>query len=118
MFGTCAGNSSWGYLVFFIGIRYPVFENRPAEVVTEYLKKSRFDFTGKKAFVFITSGGSPAKSLWHLSQAVAGTGASLMGGIQLRGVSSFPTLFGLFPDRPNGRRGIPAEQKAGPGRSS
>jgi len=85
-----------------IGIGSPVFENRPAEVVTEYLKESRFDFTGKKAFVFITSGGSPAKSLWHLSKAVAGTGASVMGGIQLRGVSSFPTLFGLFPDRPNG----------------
>lgn len=85
-----------------IGIGSPVFENRPAEVVTEYLKESRFDFTGKKAFVFITSGGSPAKSLWHLSKAVAGTGVSVMGGIQLRGVSSFPTLFGLFPDRPNG----------------
>lgn len=84
-----------------IGIGSPVFENRPAEVVTEYLQKNRFDFAGKKAFVFITSGGSPAKSLWHLSKAVAGTGAMVLGGIQLRGVSSFPTLFGLFPGRPN-----------------
>ncbi len=84
-----------------IGIGSPVFENRPAEVVTDYLQESGFDFAGKKAFVFITSGGSPAKSLWHLSQAIARTGATVMGGIQLRGASSFPTLFGLFPDRPD-----------------
>ncbi len=84
-----------------IGIGCPVFENRPAEVVPKFLKDSGFDFTGKKAFVFITSGGSPAKSLWHLSQAVAQTGAIVIWGIQLRGVSSFPTLFGLFPDRPD-----------------
>jgi len=84
-----------------IGIGCPVFENRPAEVVPHYLADSGFDFAGKKAFIFITSGGSPAKSLWHLSQAVTKTGASVIGGIQLRGCSSFPTLFGLFPKRPN-----------------
>jgi ferredoxin/flavodoxin len=84
-----------------IGIGCPVFENRPAEVVPKYLADSGFDLTGKKAFVFITSGGSPAKSLWHLSQAVTKTGASVLGGIQLRGCSSFPTLFGLFSRRPN-----------------
>ena len=84
-----------------LGIGCPVFENRPAEVVPKYFAENGFDFTGKQAFVFITSGGSPAKSLWHLSQAVAKTGASVIGGIQLRGTSSFPTLFGLFPGRPN-----------------
>jgi ferredoxin len=84
-----------------IGIGCPVFENRPAEVIPDYLADSGFDFTGKKAFVFITSGGAPAKSLWHLSQAVTKTGASVIGGIQARGCSSFPTLFGLFPKRPN-----------------
>ena len=84
-----------------IGIGCPVFENRPAEVVPMYFTDRGFNFTGKHAFVFITSGGSPAKSLWHLSQAVAQTGASVIGGIQLRGTSSFPTLFGLFPGRPN-----------------
>lgn len=84
-----------------IGIGCPVFESRPAEVVPKYFTDSGFNFTGKHAFVFITSGGSPAKSLWHLSQAVAQTGASVIGGIQLRGTSSFPTLFGLFPGRPN-----------------
>jgi ferredoxin/flavodoxin len=84
-----------------IGIGCPVFENRPAEVVPDYLTESKFDFAGKKAFVFITSGGSPARSLWHLSQAVTKTGASVIGGLQLRGRSSFPTLFGLFPGRPN-----------------
>jgi len=84
-----------------IGIGCPVFENRPVEAVTQWLADCGFDFTGKKAFVFITSGGSPAKSLWHLSQAVTKTGASVIGGIQLRGCSSFPTLFGLFPGRPD-----------------
>lgn len=84
-----------------IGIGCPVFENRPAEVIPEFLKNSGFEFIGKKAFVFITSGGSPAKSLWHLSQAMAQTGASVIGGIQIRGTSCFPTLFGLFPGRPD-----------------
>jgi flavodoxin/Fe-S-cluster-containing hydrogenase component 2 len=84
-----------------IGIGGPVFENRPAEVMPGFLKTGGFDFKGKKAFVFITSGGSPAKSLWHLAQAVTETGATVLGGIQLRGASTFPTLFGLFPGRPN-----------------
>ncbi len=84
-----------------IGIGCPVFENRPAEVVPQYLADSGFDLTGKKAFVFITSGGTPAKSLWHLAQAVSKAGASVLGGIQFRGCSYFPTLFGLFPKRPN-----------------
>lgn len=84
-----------------IGIGCPVFENRPAEVMSDFLKKSGFDFMGKKAFVFITSGGSPARSLWHLAQTLSKNGATVIGGIQLRGVATFPTLFGLFPDRPN-----------------
>lgn len=84
-----------------IGIGCPVFENRPAEVMPEFLKNSGVDFTGKKAFVFITSGGSPAKSLWHLAQTVSQTGATVIGGIQLRGVCTFPTLFDIYPGRPN-----------------
>lgn len=93
-----------------IGIGCPVFENRPAEVVPKYLAESGVNWAGKKAFVFITSGGSPAKSLWHLAQAVEKTGASVLGGIQIRGQSSFPTLFGLFPERPNGGELETAEQ--------
>ena len=84
-----------------IGIGCPVFENRPAEVMPDFLQDSGFDFGGKKAFVFITSGGSPAKSLWHLAKAVRGTGAKVIGGIQLRGTCTYPTLFGIYPDRPN-----------------
>jgi ferredoxin/flavodoxin len=84
-----------------IGIGCPIFENRPVEVMSDYLAQRGFDFTGKKAFVFITSGGSPAKSLWHLSRTVNQTGATVIGGIQLRGSTTFPTLFGLFPGRPN-----------------
>ncbi len=84
-----------------IGIGCPVFENRPAEVVPAFLKDSGLNLIGKKAFVFITSGGSPAKSLWHLAQFVTKAGATIIGGVQIRGVGTFPTLFGLFPDRPN-----------------
>lgn len=84
-----------------IGVGCPVFENHPVCVVPDFLASSKFNFTGKKAFVFITSGGSPAKSLWSLYQALAKTGAEVIGGIQVRGRSSCPTLFGLFPDRPN-----------------
>ena len=93
-----------------IGIGSPVFENRPAEIVTKYLDDGGFDFTGKKAFVFITSGGSPAKSLWHLAQAVNRTGAAVVCGLQCRGRSSFPTLFGLFPERPEINELATAEQ--------
>lgn len=84
-----------------IGIGCPVFENRPSEVMPEFLQDNGFDFRGKKAFVFITSGGSPAKSLWHLAKAVKQTGAKVVGGIQLRGTCTYPTLFGIYPDRPN-----------------
>jgi ferredoxin len=84
-----------------IGIGCPCFENRPAECVLEFLKNGGFDFTGKKAFVFITSGGSPARSLWRLAQAVAQTGATVIGGVQLRGAVTVPTKFGEFTDRPN-----------------
>lgn len=84
-----------------IGIGCPVFENRPAEVVPDFLENCGDNLTGKKAFVFITSGGSPAKSLWHLAQSVGRTGAAVIGGIQLRGTSTFPTIFGVYPGRPN-----------------
>lgn len=84
-----------------IGIGSPVFENRPAEVVPEFLENSGLDLKGKKAFVFITSGGSPAKSLWYLAQSVSRTGATVIGGIQFRGACTFPTIFGLYPGRPN-----------------
>ncbi len=93
-----------------IGIGSPVFENRPAEVVPEFLKKGGFDFTGKKAFVFITSGGSPAKSLWHLARVVRQTGADVIGGIQLRGTCTYPTLFGIYPNRPNEPELLSAEK--------
>lgn len=84
-----------------IGIGCPCFENRPAECVPSFLRDSRFDFSKKSAFVFITSGGSPAKTLWHLAQTVAKTGASVIGGIQLRGAVTVPTKFGDFLGRPD-----------------
>jgi Fe-S-cluster-containing hydrogenase component 2/flavodoxin len=84
-----------------VGIGCPVFENRPAEVVMDFLATAELDLTGKQAFVFITSGGSPARSLWHLGEAVRARGAELLGGVQVRGTSTYPTLAGLFPGRPN-----------------
>ncbi len=84
-----------------IGIGSPCYESRPAEIVPEFLKNRRFDFKGKKAFVFITSSTSPGKSLWRLSRVVAITGAQVIGGIQITGVSTAPTMFGLTPNRPN-----------------
>ncbi len=84
-----------------VGVGCPVFENRPAEVIPEFLTTAGIDLTGKKAFVFITSGGSPARSLWHLAEAVRQRGATIVGGIQVRGASAFPTLSGLFPGRPD-----------------
>ncbi|MBU1343031.1 MAG: EFR1 family ferrodoxin [Proteobacteria bacterium] len=86
-----------------IGIGCPVFENLPAECVLEFLKKSACHFKGKKTFVYITSGGSPAKSLWHLAQAVLQTGAGVIGGLQLRGAVTVPTKFGEFIGRPDSR---------------
>lgn len=61
-----------------IGIGCPCFENRPAECVPHYLQNNDFDFSGKKAFVYITSGGSPVKTLWHLARIVSKTGAIVM----------------------------------------
>lgn len=84
-----------------IGIGCPCFENRPAECVPSFLRDSSFDFSKKSAFVFITSGGSPVKTLWHLAQAVTKTGASVIGGIQLRGAVTVPTKFGDFLGRPD-----------------
>ncbi|MCG8563655.1 MAG: hypothetical protein MI747_01080, partial [Desulfobacterales bacterium] len=84
-----------------IGIGCPVFENRPAEVMGDFLLNSCVDLSTKKAFVFISSGGSPAKSLWHLGKAVTLSGATVLGGIQLRGICTYPSLFGIYPNRPN-----------------
>lgn len=84
-----------------IGVGCPCFENRPAECVSHYLQNGRFDFAEKKAIVFITSGGSPAKTLWHLARAVSKTGATVIGGIQLRGAVTVPTKFGDFVGRPD-----------------
>lgn len=85
----------------FIGIGCPCFESRPAEIVPDFLKNEGFDFSGKTAFVFITSSSSPAKTLWRLAQAVERTGAKVVGGIQITAVSTAPSMFGLTPDRPN-----------------
>ncbi len=84
-----------------IGLGCPVFENLPTENVLDYLRESNHDFEGKKAFVFITSGGSPGKSLWRLAKAVKQAGADVIGGIQIRGAVTVPTKFGEFIDRPN-----------------
>lgn len=46
-----------------IGIGCPCFESQPPECVPNFLSGNRFDFSGKKAFVFITSAPD-----WHADQ--------------------------------------------------
>ncbi len=84
-----------------IGVGCPCFESRPAEIVPNFLKNNNFKLNGIKAFVYITSSSSPAKTLWRLAQAVMKTGADVIGGVQITGVSTAPTFFGLTPNRPN-----------------
>jgi flavodoxin/Pyruvate/2-oxoacid:ferredoxin oxidoreductase delta subunit len=84
-----------------IGIGCPVHDNRPAKCMVEYIKKSATGLKAKKVFVFITSESSPAKSLWRLSRVLENVGAEVIGGIQIRGMSTFPTIFGIFPNRPD-----------------
>lgn len=84
-----------------IGIGCPCFEYRPAKIVSQFLEEMEFDFTRKKAFVYITSGGGPGKTLWYLAEAVRKTGAEVLGGLQIRGMVSVPTKFAQFEGRPN-----------------
>jgi len=84
-----------------IGIGGPCYESRPAEPLLDFIKDYGSYFSGKKAFVFITSSSSPAKTLWRLAQSVAEAGATIIGGVQIIGVSTAPTMFGLTPNRPN-----------------
>ncbi len=84
-----------------IGIGCPCFEYFPAEIVPRFLVEMRYDFSGKKAFLYITSGGGPGKTLWHLAKGVTKTGADVLGGIQIRGMVSVPTKFAQFEGRPN-----------------
>lgn len=84
-----------------IGIGCPCFEYVPAEVIPNYLEEMKFDLTGKKAFVYTTSGGGPGKTLWYLAEAVRKTGADVLGGVQIRGMVSVPTKFAQFEGRPN-----------------
>jgi len=84
-----------------IGIGCPVHDNRPAKCMIEFLNKCSYNFKRKKVFVFITSESSPAKSLWHLARTMEKKGAEVIGGIQVRGMSTYPTMFGIFPNRPD-----------------
>ncbi len=84
-----------------IGVGCPCFENRPAHCVTDFLRDQRDRLRGRSAFVFITSGGSPANTLWHLGRAVRRAGATVLGGLQLRGAVTVPTKFGDFLGRPD-----------------
>lgn len=84
-----------------IGIGCPCFEYLPVNVVPRLLDEGGYDFRGKKAFVYITSGGGAAKTLWHLAGAVAKTGARVLGGVHVRGMVSVPTKFAQFEGRPN-----------------
>ncbi|MCP4130217.1 MAG: hypothetical protein GY754_04480, partial [bacterium] len=49
-------------------------------------------------------------TLWRLAEAVMAKGATIIGGVQLRGMDTFPTLFGHFEGRPNQNDLAMAEQ--------
>lgn len=84
-----------------IGIGTPCFEFRPPNCIIDFLERSKHQLTGKKVFIYITSSGYPMNTLWRLSKAVTRTGAEILGGIQIKGMDNFPTLFGKFKGRPN-----------------
>ena len=86
-----------------IGVGAPCFESQAPSNVREYLWKLPPDLTGKKAFVFATSGGAPGKVLYDLAKPLMKKGADVIGGFLGRGTCFYPIpcLKGRFPERPD-----------------
>jgi len=85
-----------------IGVGAPCFESQAPSNVRDYLWDLP-DLTGKKAFVFSTSGGGPGKVLYDLAKPLMKKGADVIGGFLSRGTCFHPVpcLKGRFPDRPD-----------------
>ena len=97
-----------------IGVGAPCFESQAPSHVREYLWDLP-DLTGKKAFVFSTSGGAPGKVLYDLAKPLMKKGADVIGGFLSRGTCFYPVpcLKGRFPVRPDARDLEKAEEFAG-----
>ncbi|MBU0996357.1 MAG: EFR1 family ferrodoxin [Proteobacteria bacterium] len=85
-----------------IGVGAPCFESQAPSPVRELLWDLP-DLTGKKAFVFSTSGGGPGKVLYDLAKPLMKKGADVIGGFLCRGTCFYPVpcLVGRFPERPD-----------------
>jgi flavodoxin/ferredoxin len=97
-----------------IGVGAPCFESRAPSHVREFLWDLP-DLTGKKAFVFATSGGGPGKVLYDLAKPMMKKGAEVIGGFLSRGTCFHPVpcLVGRFPDRPDAQDLQKAKKFAG-----
>ncbi len=85
-----------------IGIGAPCFESQAPTPVRKFLKNLS-SLSGKKGFVFSTSGGGPGRVLYDLSKPLMDKGVDVIGGFLCRGTCYYivPCLVGRFPDRPN-----------------
>lgn len=85
-----------------IGVGAPCFESQAPAPVRALLKKVP-DLTGKRAFVFATSGGGPGRVLYDLARPLMDAGADVAGGFLCRGTCYYPVpcLVNRFPGRPD-----------------
>lgn len=97
-----------------IGVGAPCFESQAPSHVREFLWDLP-DLSGKKAFVFTTSGGGPGKVLYDLAKPLMKNGAEVIGGFLCRGTCYYPVpcLVGRFPERPDARDLEKAKEFAG-----
>lgn len=97
-----------------IGVGAPCFESQAPSHVRESLWDLP-DLTGKKAFVFSTSGGGPGRVLYDLAKPLMKKGAQVIGGFLCRGTCFYPVpcLAGRFPDRPDEQDLAKAQEFAG-----
>ncbi len=85
-----------------VGLGAPCFGSQAPTPVREFLHDLP-SLSGKKSFVFATSGGAPGRVLWDLANPLKKKGAHVLGGFLCRGICHYPLpcLVGRFPDRPN-----------------
>lgn len=85
-----------------LGVGSPCFSSRAPRPVLDYIG-SLPPLSGKKAFVFATSGGGPGRVLYEMTSALRERGAEALGGILIRGecFHPFPSIKGRFPGRPD-----------------
>jgi len=85
-----------------LGVGTPCFSSRAPQPVLDYIR-SLPDLSGRKAFVFATSGGGPGRVLYEMTGALREKGAEVLGGIVIRGecFHPYPSILGRFPGRPD-----------------